>query len=824
MISISLNNFKNVLSEKTYKFKRGDLFHLTGSSGAGKSTLLEAFEWVIFGKITGVKPRAHKDLIPRVHLIMDELSIIRDGNDLTVMTNSGKTLTSDAAQGHICSIFGDKDLWKCSSYLEQGNRNLLLTGSGEEKLRLLRDLTYGYGIGQEDDPEHYLTIISEALKKCQKEKATQSAIYDSFYAETETILEKFNESDNTWEAAEIEITDLKDDIKDTTKEIKSLSTKLNEQNHLKKEKETLVKRLNKNKEAQDSHIFDPSSYKNTKDELNEKISQNKDRIKELEFSSKIKQYLPYKYNSKEYESLKIQESEYKSWINKFNRLGIRGSITLKDLEVMLDNLREFNNWDRYTSLKEKQDYLVEMKDYLQTLEKDLIFQEKKKIILEKQLQDFSRDSLIFEKKRINQTITDFKKKKCFVCPTCQDSLFMNEKGSLSKADKVDIKTLEEDLKKTESLLVFYDQLEKFEKEEREISNDIKNTTKEIDTLNKSFPHDEFKKLQKIIDLSYKPEKGSLKGIKGLKEFDLEDLIDTFVLPVDDTQLKLFQNGEALAKLLGNNFNKFQKSPDDFVGNVSDISKLDIESRGLKNKLDLLESRKEEYQKLKNEEEVLTKNLDSIERRFDESISQEDLEELEDRLEEYRILELDYVKYIEMEKRMNSLSAHETKLNEINERLQRLETLFEVIKKLSIEPIELLIETLNYRLNNYLDRMFIDNPIRVLLSLYKTSSGPKSSAFTKIAVNLQIYHGENSYPNINSLSGGESDRVSLALTLAMASIVNTPLLFLDECMASLDSELREQCLTLIRETKTEDKIVIDVCHETVEGFHDRIVKI
>lgn len=178
----------------------------------------------------------------------------------------------------------------------------------------------------------------------------------------------------------------------------------------------------------------------------------------------------------------------------------------------------------------------------------------------------------------------------------------------------------------------------------------------------------------------------------------------------------------------------------------------------------------------------------------------------------------------MEERMNTLTLHETKLNDINSRLQRLETLFEMVKKISIEPIEILIETLNYHLNNYLDRMFNDNPIRVLLSLYKTSSGPKSSSFTKIAVNLQIYHGENSYPNINSLSGGESDRVSLALTLAMAKIVGTPLLFLDECMASLDSELREQCLSLIREIKCDERIVIDVCHETVEGFHDKIVKI
>lgn len=841
MITISLNNFKNVLSKKTYKFKRGDLFHLTGTSGAGKSTLFEAFEWVLFGKITGIKPRAHKDLVPEVCLEIENfnsledkgsdnrsLIITRDGNDLTVITNSGKKLTSDAAQGHICSIFGDKDLWKCSSYLEQGSRNLLLTGSGEEKLRLLRDLTYGYGIGQEDDPEYYLIVVSESLKKCQKEKTAQAAIYDSFYAETEKVLQRFNESENTWEAADIEITDLKDDIKDTTKEIKELSNKLNEQIHLKKEKEALLKRLAKNKESQDDHLFDISSYADDKDVLIDKISQNKEKIKDLESSSKIKQYLPYEYNSKLYESLRIQESEYKSWLNKCNRLGIKGSndskefITLDSLKDKLEKLQEYNNWNKFVSLKEKQTYLDEMTDYRANLTDDLEKIEKKRITLQKSVKEYSKDSLIFEKKKITQTINDFKKKKCYTCPTCQDSLFMNEKGSLSKADKVDIKTLEYDLEKTESLLSLYDKIEKFLKEERDISTDIKNSTKEIITLTESFPHEEFKKLQKTISPNYTPSLSKSELL--LKESDLIDLIQNFVSPIDEAKLKSLQNGESLAKLLGKNFEKFQEYPDDFIGNVSDINKLEIESRGLKNRLDLLESKKEEHLKLKTEEEVLTKNLNSIEKRFDDTINKEDLEELEDRLEEYRILELDYVKFIEMQQRMTSLNDHEMKLKEINERLQRLETLFETIKKLSIEPIETLIETLNFKLNSYLDRMFIDNPIRVLLSLYKTSSGPKSSAFTKIAVNLQIYHGENSYPNINSLSGGESDRVSLALTLAMASIVDTPLLFLDECMASLDSELREQCLILIRETKSDDKIVIDVCHETVEGFHDRIVKI
>ena len=54
--------------------------------------------------------------------------------------------------------------------------------------------------------------------------------------------------------------------------------------------------------------------------------------------------------------------------------------------------------------------------------------------------------------------------------------------------------------------------------------------------------------------------------------------------------------------------------------------------------------------------------------------------------------------------------------------------------------------------------------------------------------------------------------------------NSPFLLLDECMASLNSELREKCLILLKESCSEDKIVIDVCHESVEGYHDYITKV
>ena len=42
------------------------------------------------------------------------------------------------------------------------------------------------------------------------------------------------------------------------------------------------------------------------------------------------------------------------------------------------------------------------------------------------------------------------------------------------------------------------------------------------------------------------------------------------------------------------------------------------------------------------------------------------------------------------------------------------------------------------------------------------------------------------------------------------------------MSSLDQELKEECLTLIKSMSNKNITVIDVCHESVEGYHDIII--
>ena len=78
-------------------------------------------------------------------------------------------------------------------------------------------------------------------------------------------------------------------------------------------------------------------------------------------------------------------------------------------------------------------------------------------------------------------------------------------------------------------------------------------------------------------------------------------------------------------------------------------------------------------------------------------------------------------------------------------------------------------------------------------------------------------------DISMLSGGESARVSLAFTLALSEIFNSPIIMLDECTASLDEELTNTVFNSIKSTFN-DKLVIIVAHQISEALFDKVIQL
>jgi len=128
-----------------------------------------------------------------------------------------------------------------------------------------------------------------------------------------------------------------------------------------------------------------------------------------------------------------------------------------------------------------------------------------------------------------------------------------------------------------------------------------------------------------------------------------------------------------------------------------------------------------------------------------------------------------------------------------------------------------VNSLNDHAAMYLDSVFIEDPIEVSL---KTFSETKSSGKIKPSIKTEIQYKENEM-TLSALSGGEQARVVIAYTLALGDIMGSPICMLDEVTANLDSEMTEIIFETVK-SNTENKIVIAVAHQCVDGIFDNII--
>lgn len=149
------------------------------------------------------------------------------------------------------------------------------------------------------------------------------------------------------------------------------------------------------------------------------------------------------------------------------------------------------------------------------------------------------------------------------------------------------------------------------------------------------------------------------------------------------------------------------------------------------------------------------------------------------------------------------------------------TYYNEFKKICIETeiqqLEISINTINNVLNQILINLF-DSPINISIQFFKEL---KTDKRIKTQINMLLNYKGVEYDNINQLSGGEVDRISLALTLAFNFVFNSSFLLLDECMSSLNENFRNLCL---KELKKFNKTIIAVNHEDIEGYYDNVIRL
>jgi DNA repair exonuclease SbcCD ATPase subunit len=174
-----------------------------------------------------------------------------------------------------------------------------------------------------------------------------------------------------------------------------------------------------------------------------------------------------------------------------------------------------------------------------------------------------------------------------------------------------------------------------------------------------------------------------------------------------------------------------------------------------------------------------------------------------------------------EEKRNLESLH-GKVTELTSKQTVLNSLKNLVVEVTNSTLQNLVDSINNTTNSILEELF-DNAIVVELKLYREM---KTKQKVKPQVNISIYYNGNTYDSISSLSGGESDRISLAMTLALAIIHTSPVVFLDECLGSLDADLREECLETIKKFLIEqgNKTIVNIEHGGVCGMYDNTIDV
>lgn len=156
-----------------------------------------------------------------------------------------------------------------------------------------------------------------------------------------------------------------------------------------------------------------------------------------------------------------------------------------------------------------------------------------------------------------------------------------------------------------------------------------------------------------------------------------------------------------------------------------------------------------------------------------------------------------------------------------ERFAKLKQLKEILDNADTTMLMQCVDHINFVLQHVLPTFFEDEPITAQLVPFITT---KNSQNVLHRPSLKVIYGQHNVERVlDRFSGGESDRISLALSLAMSTLSSFPFVFLDECLSSLDPPTRDLCIQSLRTLSPRlNKTFIVVCHSCVLGNFDHII--
>mgnify|MGYP005845608013 CR=1 FL=1 len=243
---------------------------------------------------------------------------------------------------------------------------------------------------------------------------------------------------------------------------------------------------------------------------------------------------------------------------------------------------------------------------------------------------------------------------------------------------------------------------------------------------------------------------------------------------------------------------------------------------LKKELEDLQEKLQKYQQQQAKIDQLLRTKKNLLQSLEEITIDETIEERYNKLQEdtntglQRLQDITYAQEVgQVYKRAYEIHQQ---LAEVQADYSEGQDLIRLAKKVEGQHLQ---ETVN-NINKIMDHIFQDmfsRQISVKLALEKQMA----TGETKPEVNLHITYNGAIYPKYQSLSGGEKDRISAGLIIALNMLNKSPLLILDECLTGIEYEYRESFINALKKFLP-NKTVLMITHHDLGDFFDQNISL
>lgn len=796
---ITIQHFKCYDELVTYNFPTFKTTIICGSSGKGKSTIFDAILWCLYGNMTGIKPHKYtKDKITGVILQFEELNNISIRrcvpNNLDIQLSNEQILSADGAQGYINNIFGHKHLWVSSSYSIQGNRNLILTLSNAEKFQLLHELTYGYEAEKEENtPEHFLEkcdiAIDDLKSKIILYQGKFIALRDAFQRkmalhDKSIKMWPSNGNVNTYiderNKLQVMVASMKKElisIKDIESRRDILMGMIKQLNSVEIPYSSSEVRVELDKLEKEHHQYEDNKIKwetylllnRKKKDLGSIPSDYKHKIDILNRELAVIR----EYKAKGITDVKTERDKLEKQLQSYEKDIILDK-EWKNYQFLIGEYKE--KYNQYIKSKNEHDaYLLKVSGLRKMLNTD-------QYIKNHMWWKDTFPSLEFTIENINAKISDYTLI-YLSCPHCGKNVTYENKCLYA------VHTPSIDVNKLKDIL-------KFEIEYNNIQMQL-SLIKEPTIIPEP---NNFTLIEPSRPQGIKDPRQQLEQLKSLPDPPAQT--EEFILK----ELSFLQNGYEMDKITAQlQILGAVEEPKESIYDIL-VQKRSQYEYALKNE-NLIKRRNELISTCPSLPEInsdlLTKNIETIENNINIYSQYIQIGHLMNELyEDQRCLQ-------SLEKEMLSYSNEENTLN-----MLRL-----LINEISTSSLEDTVKAINASTNSILKEIFED-PITIVISTHKQL---KTRDKIKLEVNIKVYYKDGSYDGISKLSFGESDRISLALTIAISKLSTSPILLLDETMAYLNDNLIEKCIEMIK-LHLPNKTILNIDHESVVGRFEHSIEL